>query len=256
MGEKTGIAWTSATFNIVHGCMKVSPGCAACYAEDLTQRRYDKRIWGPAGTTERRTFGEKHWNDPRRWNRQAAAEGKRRRVFSSSMGDNFENHPTVIAELAKLWPLIRETPWLDWQLLTKRHDRIALSLPPFWDDIKSHVWLGVSIENNDYVHRADALRALDPAVRFVSYEPALGPLDKLNLDGIDWLIYGGESGPHFRPEDKQWARDMYARCKASGTAFFHKQSSARRTEMGIELDGKIVRFYPSPRHALAESLLP
>ncbi len=249
MGEKTAIAWTNHTFNIAHGCMKVSPGCQHCYAEDFTQRKSATRIWGPAATTERRVFGEKHWNEPRKWNRKAEAAGLRERVFSSSMADNFEDHPTIIQELQKLWPLIRDTPWLDWQLLTKRDDRIESSLPPFWDDIKHHVWLGVSIENNDYAYRANALRALDPAVRFISYEPALGPLGNLDLTGIDWLIYGGLSGPHWKEshEDKQWARDIRARCAEHGAAFYHKQSSAIRTEMGIELDGEVVRFYPTPR---------
>lgn len=222
--------------------------CAHCYAETFTDRLGTQKIWGPPATTARKTFGERHWNEPRRWNRDAKAAGVRRRVFSSSMGDNFENHPTVIAELQKLWRLITDTPSLDWQLLTKRHDRIAASLPANWDAIKSHVWLGVSIENNDYVHRADALRGLDPAVRFVSYEPALGPLDRLDLTGINWVIYGGESGPNFRGHDVQWARDMRDRCKAAGCAFFYKQSPAPRTEMGIRLDGRIVRDYPTPRY--------
>jgi protein gp37 len=247
MGEKTAIAWTHHTFNIAHGCFKVSPGCANCYAESFTSRTSGANIWGPAGTTDRRTFGVKHWNEPLKWNEAARLEKLRHRVFSSSMCDNFEDHPTIITEMRKLWDLIRMTPWLDWQLLTKRDTRIADNLPTFWDDIKAHVWLGVSIENNKYVYRADALRALDPAVRFVSYEPALGPLDALDLTGLDWIIYGGESGPHYRKEDKQWARDMHARCTKAGVAFFHKQSAAYRTEMGIELDGKIVRFYPTPR---------
>jgi hypothetical protein len=102
------------------------------------------------------------------------------------MCDNFEGHPTIDAERAKLWPLIRATPWLDWQLLTKRADRIADNLPPDWGKGWPNVWLGVSIENNDYVGRADHLRKIPAAVRFVSYEPALGPLDRLNLKGIDW----------------------------------------------------------------------
>jgi protein gp37 len=163
------------------------------------------------------------------------------------MCDVFEDHPTIEAELRKLWPLIRQTPWLDWQLLTKRADRIAAHLPDDWGAGYANIWLGVSIENNDYVDRADALRHIPATVRFVSYEPALGPLDKLNLSGLDWIIYGGESGPGFRPHDPQWARDIRAKCRATGAAFFYKQSAAFRTEMGTTLDGRLMRDYPSPR---------
>lgn len=105
-----------------------------------------------------------------------------------------------------MWDTIRGADRLIFQMLTKRSDRMAALLPPFWDEIKHRIWLGVSIENNDYIFRADDLRRLDCAVRFVSYQPAPGPLDKLNLDDLDWIIYGGESGSHYRPEDKQWAR--------------------------------------------------
>jgi protein gp37 len=109
---------------------------------------------------------------------------------------------------------------------------------------KTRVITFFPFENNDYVWRADELRKVPAVVRFVSYEPALGPLDKLDLTGIHWVIYGGESGAGYRREDKQWARDIMARCRDAGVAFFHKQSASYRTEMGIELDGKIVREYP------------
>lgn len=244
MSEKTIIAWTNHTWNIAWGCTKVSPGCKNCYAEGLSER-YGHSVWGPGAP--RRIFGEKHWSEPLKWNRDAAKAGERRRVFSSSMCDYMEDNPQIETERAKLWPLIRATPWLDWQLLTKRADRIADNLPADWGEGYPNVWLGVSIENNDYVWRADCLREIPSVVRFVSYEPALGPLDQLNLSGLHWIIYGGESGAHFRPEDKQWARDMRDRCKAEGIAFFHKQSASRFTERGIELDGEIVREYPEYR---------
>lgn len=106
---------------------------------------------------------------------------------------------------------------------------------------------GVSIENNDYVCRADHLRQIPATVRFISYEPALGPVPDLNLNGIDWLIFGGESGPGFRRADLQWARDIEVACRSAGTAFFFKQSSAPRTEMGTQLDGRSIKEYPAPR---------
>jgi protein gp37 len=248
MSQKTIIAWTDHTFNIAWGCQKVSPGCANCYADGLAAR-YGHDVWGPQ--KPRRTFGSKHWAEPRKWDQDAARAGKVARVFCSSMCDVFEDHPTITAERAKLWPLIEATPNLAWQLLTKRPERIAANLPANWDRIRQRVWIGCSVENADYVGRIDHIRTIDAAVRFVSYEPALGPIaHAANLCGIDWLIYGGESGPRYRPEDKQWARDIMALCRETGTAFFHKQSAALYTERGIKLDGVLVREYPTPRVAL------
>lgn len=248
MADTTIIAWTHHTFNIAWGCVKVSPGCKNCYADGLS-RRYGHDVWGPGKS--RRTFGVKHWSEPLRWNAEAQKAGERRRVFCGSMCDWSEDHPAIDAERGKLWPLIRATPWLDWQLLTKRADRITSNLPVDWGTGYPNVWLGVSIENADYAWRADHLRTIPAAVRFVSYEPALGPLaHALDLTGLHWIIYGGESGPGYRPEDKQWARDMRDACRNAGLAFFHKQSAAYRTEIGIELDGEIVREYPSTRQPL------
>jgi protein gp37 len=163
------------------------------------------------------------------------------------MCDVWEDHPTITEQRARLWPLIERTPFLDWQLLTKRPERIAKNLPPSWGEGWPNVWLGTSIESNAYTARADYLRTIPAVVRFVSYEPALGPLDELNLEGIDWLICGGESGPGYRAMPHDWPRQMRALCEAHGTAFFFKQSSAARTEMGITLDGETVRKYPVAR---------
>lgn len=245
MGADSKIAWTHHTFNPLWGCTKISPGCRNCYAETQSSR-FGFGVWGP--TAERRTFGEKHWREPLKWNREAEKEGVRKRVFCASMCDIFEDHPTVDQERAKLWPLIRATPWLDWQLLTKRADRIADNLPADWGTGYPNVWLGVSVEDAGYVWRVSCLRAIPAVVRFVSYEPALGPIaHAVSLRNIDWLIYGGESGPGHRPEDKQWARDVRALCAATGTAFFHKQSAGQYSETGVELDGEVVRAYPTAR---------
>lgn len=244
MADKTLIAWTDHTFNIAWGCTKISPGCAHCYADTLS-RRFGWDVWGPQAA--RRTFAEKHWKHPLHWNEAASKAGIRRRVFCSSMCDVFEDHPTIDAERAKLWEVIRQTPWLDWQLLTKRADRIAVNLPADWGTGYPNVWLGVSIESNEYVDRADHLRVIPAVVRFISYEPALGPLPDLSLTGIDWVIYGGESGPGYREHDLAWPREMRERCESAGVSFFYKQSSAIRTEMGIELDGEVVRNYPPKR---------
>ena len=133
MGENSGIEWTHHTFNPWWGCIKVSDGCKHCYAETLSER-FSKNIWGPAATTDRRTFGEKHWNDPLRWNRKAEQEGIRYRVFCGSMCDWAEDHPVAEQERLKLWPLIQQTPRLDWLLLTKRPERIGDLLPDDWGE--------------------------------------------------------------------------------------------------------------------------
>ena len=245
MSDKTLIAWTDRTFNAAWGCVKVSPGCAHCYAELVARVKHSReKIWGPG--EKRRTFGPKHWAEPVKWNRQAIKGGHSLRVFCGSMFDWLEDHPTINDLRPQLWQLIRDTPWLDWQLLTKRPERILANLPDDWGDGFENVWLGTSIENNDYAWRADELRQAPGRIRFVSYEPALGPLDQLDLTGIHWLIYGGESGSKRRPEDKQWARDIMGRCRTAGVAFFHKQSSAFYTERGVELDGVVYHEFPIP----------
>ncbi|HMC90199.1 MAG TPA: DUF5131 family protein [Gemmataceae bacterium] len=244
MAEKTAIAWTTHTANFWMGCQKVSPGCANCYAETLTKKKMKLDVWGPAKTTRRQAVQSIEAN-LRKWNRESDPANPSR-VFVGSLMDWAEDHPDAEALRPKMWAAIRRAPNLIFQLLTKRADRVRDLLPlDCWEEIRRRIWLGVSIENGDYAHRADYIRNLDCAVRFISYEPALGPLaHALDLTGIDWVIYGGESGPGYRPEDKQWARDMRDRCREKGVAFFHKQSAAYRTEMGIELDGQIIREYP------------
>jgi protein gp37 len=240
------------------GCTKVSDGCRFCYAESLTKNRMGLSLWGARG--KRQVTSAANWRKPHQWNREALRAGERRRVFCASLCDVFEDHPIANRERARVWETVQATPALDWQILTKRPERIAACLPEGWGAGWRHVWLGTSIEDARVAHRADHLRAVPAAVRFVSYEPALGPLaDALDLTGIHWVIYGGESGPGWRPEGtpedpKQWARDMLATCRAHGVAFFHKQSAGWRTELGIELDGEIVREYPASR-APAPSLL-
>jgi protein gp37 len=244
VAQKTTISWTDHTFNIAWGCTRVGPGCKFCYAE-LLARRYGHDVWGPSNP--RRVFGNEHWREPLKWNALAEKEKQRHRVFCSSMCDVFEDHATIDQERERLWPLVRNTPWLDWQLLSKRSDRIAAHLPADWGEGYPNVWLGVSIENSDYVFRADHLRSVPATVRFISYEPALGPLDNLNLNGIDWVIYGGESGPHFREHDIAWARDIRRRCQEQGTAFFYKQSAGRLPGREDAIDGAPIKDYPRRR---------
>lgn len=254
MAEKTKIAWCNATWNAAWGCTKIDPGCANCYADTLSSR-YGFDVWGPG--KPRRTFGQKHWDEPLKWDRLAregktvsvAGAGRPPLVFTSSMCDVFEDHPVIDQERRKLWPLIRATPNLHWQVLTKRADRILANLPEDWGpEGYPNVWLGVSISEPKGCWRADYLRRIPAAVRFVSYEPALGAIhNDLDLGGIDWVIFGGESGPGYRKMDVDWARGMRSACSQAGTAFFFKQSAAARTEMGTTLDGEVVRKFPTPR---------
>jgi protein gp37 len=260
MAENSLIAWTRNTFNPWMGCMKVSDGCKHCYAETLIKGRMGKPgLWGPASTSTRQVTSDANWRKPLAWNREAQLEGKAMRVFCASLADVFEDHPTANETRPRLWDIVRETPFLHWQILTKRPERIADNLPHDWGNGYANVWLGTSVESMKEKHRADILREIPASVRFISYEPALGPLDDLDLTRIDWSLYGGESGPGYRPHDLAWPRSMRDRCEASqrltwdetsdyrGTTFFYKQSAAPRTEMGIHLDGELVRYYPVPR---------
>jgi len=189
----------------------------------------------------------KTWSDPAKWQRAAAAAGKTEMVFTCSWSDWF--HEDADAWRDDAWAVVRACPNLTFQILTKRPSHIADHLPSDWGNGYRNVWLGVSIENDAYVWRADVLRGVPALTRFISAEPLLGPLPSLSLERIDWLIVGGESGPGYRTMQTQWARDLREKATTSDTAFFFKQSSAPRTETGIELDGQIIREYP--RTALA-----
>lgn len=194
MGEQTNIGWTDHTFNLVWGCVQISPACAHCYAKSLAER-WGFDVWGE--DAPRRVFGDKHWAEPLKWNRKAQEAGERRRVFCSSMADVFEDHPTVAQEREKLWPLIRSTPWLDWLLLTKRPENIAVSLPGDWGTGYPNVWLGVTAENQEFAdRRVSTLVPIPAAVHFVSVEPILSAVD-LNrwLPCEHYLASTGDEGP-------------------------------------------------------------
>lgn len=246
MGDTTAIAWTDHTFNPWIGCARVSQGCVNCYAETLVRGRMGSpELWGHKGN--RRRTSKSLWSKPRRWNLDALTARQSSRVFCASLADVFEDEEGPNLWRPELYQLIRETPWLDWQLLTKRPENIARMLPDDWGSGYPNVWLGTSIEDNRVAHRAADLISVPSVVHFVSYEPAIGPLDRLDLTDIEWLIFGGESGPGYRPMDIEWAQDMRRRCEEAGTAFFFKQSAAPRTEMGIAALGEIVRNYPMGR---------
>lgn len=240
MAAETIIAWTDHTFNPWMGCTKVSEGCRNCYAASLTKNRMGLDLWGKSP----RQVTKAPWQNIVKWNREAKRDGVRRKVFCASLCDVFEDHPVANATRPQVWDLVRDLDGLEWQILTKRPENIRSMLPADWGRGWEHVWLGTSVEDMRVAKRVDHLRKIPAAVRFISYEPALGSLQDLDISGIHWVIYGGESGPGHRPEDKEWARQMHAKCSAAGAAFFHKQSAGHRTEMGIELDGRIIREFP------------
>lgn len=240
MGIKTSISWADHTFNPWIGCSKVSEGCRHCYAEQFALKRMRLNVWG-LGADRHPT---KTWRDPVKWNRQADCDGVRRRVFCASLADVFEDHVTANNLRPRLWNLIRECASLDWLLLTKRPENIRSMLPCDWGNGWGNVWLGTTIEDDSVAYRLNELRSVPSVIRFVSYEPALGPIDQSDLSGVDWLIYGGESGPGYRPDNPDWARAIRDRCRALGIAFFYKQGASLRSGQIAELDGETIQEIP------------
>lgn len=234
MADRSAIEWTDATWNPVTGCTEVSPGCDHCYARTFAERFRDV-----PGHPYEQGFDLKLWPErltvPLTWRRP-------RRIFVNSMSDLF--HKDVPDEfIRQIFDVMVQADWHIFQVLTKRSGRFArlgqtLSWPP-------HIWAGVSIESNKYVWRANDLRKVPACVRFISAEPLLGPLDQVCLDGIHWVITGGESGHRFRPCDPEWVREIRDRCAAKGVAFFHKQWGGRTPKAGgRELDGRTWDEFP------------
>ncbi|MCP9491412.1 MAG: phage Gp37/Gp68 family protein [Solirubrobacteraceae bacterium MAG38_C4-C5] len=239
MSDNSAIEWTEATWNPVTGCSKVSPGCAHCYAETFAER------WrGVPGHSYEQGFDLRLWPErleqPLRWKRP-------RMIFVNSMSDLF-HEDIPVDYLLDVFGVMRAAEQHTFQVLTKRHERLRQLAPLLpWPP---NVWMGVSIENRRFVDRADALRETPAAVRFISAEPLLGPLDGLDLSEIDWLIAGGESGPHHRPPSIDWLRELRDRCVDDRVAFFFKQWGGPRPKSGgRELDGRTWNEMPMPGHA-------
>jgi protein gp37 len=221
MGEVSAISWTDATFNPWWGCTKVGPGCDHCYAE-----AFDKRIggahWG-AGV-ERRYFGDKHWNEPLKWDRKAAKTGGRLRVFCASMADVFDNEVAQIHR-ERLWGVIAQTPNLDWLLTTKRIGNAADMGPAAWP---ANVWVIITTVNQAELDRdARKLFELSVRVRALSVEPQLDTVSIADYPWLDWVICGGESSHHARPFHIEWASLLQRECAGAGIAFHMKQAGAK-----------------------------
>jgi protein gp37 len=225
MSSTSAIEWTDATWNPVTGCTKISPGCAHCYIERtpafrIAGRHFVKGVI-PVTLHDDRLEHPLHWRKPRR-------------VFVNSLSDLY--HEDISEQfIARVFDIMRRAHWHRFQILTKRSARLrdlAATLP--WP---TNVWQGVSVENAAHVQRISDLRQVPAAVRFLSVEPLLGRIPSLPLDGIDWVIVGGESGPTRRPVAAEWVRDIRDQCLAAGVPFFFKQWGGRVAKSGgRELD--------------------
>jgi protein gp37 len=226
--EKSKIEWTHHTFNPWWGCARVSPGCEKCYAEAFAKRT-GNAVWGVQAP--RRFFGDKHWDEPKRWDERCAKGGTRERVFCASMADVFEDRSDLAPQRERLWKLIEATPNIDWQMLTKRPQNIAR----MGNDVLARCWLGTTAEDQQRAdERVPLLLQCPAAVRFVSAEPLLGPVDLDQYLGmvsyeqpeplvkLDWVIAGGESGPGARPCCLSWLRNIVHDCEQAGVACFVK----------------------------------
>ena len=238
MGQNSRIEWTDATWNPVTGCTKVGPGCDNCYAE-----RFAERWRGIAGHPYEQGFDLRLW--PSRLD-QPLGWKKPRMIFVNSMSDLF--HKEVDRDhVARVFDVMEEADWHVYQVLTKRS-----SLMRSWvnarygrSPVPSHVWLGVSVEDAAHKGRVAHLRQIDSEARFISFEPLLGPIGPVDLDGIAWAIVGGESGPGARPMRPEWATELRDACRASGTAFFFKQWGGPRPKSnGRLLDGREWNGFP------------
>ena len=228
MATNSHIEWTEATWNPVTGCDKVSPGCAHCYAERMAKRLQAMGQRNYANGFEL-TLQEHMLELPLKWKRS-------KRIFVNSMSDMF--HIDVPVEfIQRAFDVMRRANQHQYQVLTKRSERL-LSLDSQLD-WQPHIWMGVSVENRRFLHRIDHLRQTHAHVKFLSIEPLLGPLGNLDLRNIDWVIVGGESGPHARPMDPSWVGDIRDQCEDAGVAFFFKQwGGVFKKKTGRELDGR------------------
>ena len=228
MASNSPIEWTEATWNPVTGCDKISPGCAHCYAERMAKRLKGMRQRNYRNGFEL-TLQEQMLELPLRWKRS-------KRIFVNSMSDMF--HTDVPVDfIRKAFDVMRRADWHQYQVLTKRSERLRdLSAELSW---QPHIWMGVSVENARFQYRIDDLRATGAHVKFLSLEPLLGPLPTLNLRDIDWVIVGGESGPHARPMEASWVSDIRDQCQDAGVAFFFKQcGGVFKKRTGRELEGR------------------
>jgi protein gp37 len=244
----TEIEWTEATWNPIAGCTIVSPGCTNCYAMRMAARLQAMGMAKYAGTT--RKSGRRHvWtgrvNVDQSALRAPLAWKKPLRIFVNSMSDLFQEKADN-AFIREVWRVMEIAQWHSFQILTKRPDRMLELLSCKEFAVLPNVWLGTSVESEDYLDRVDLLRRVPARVRFISFEPLLGPIHAPNLGGIHWAIVGGESGPRARPVEPWWVEDLLDACKAQNVAFFFKQwGGKRKKRTGRMLGDRTWDEYPT-----------
>jgi protein gp37 len=245
MADHSSIEWTDATWNPVTGCTKISRGCDHCYAE-----RFSERFRGVKGHPFEQGFNLRLWperiDQPLKWKRP-------RRIFVNSMSDLF--HKEIPESfIAQVFNAMEAAPWHTFQVLTKRstlmrdfvNDRYPHEPAP------AHIWLGVSVEDRQALSRVEHLRQANAGVRFLSVEPLIGPVGSMNLEGIHWVIVGGESGAGFRPVRPEWVREVRDQCIAAAVPFFFKQWGGLRPKSGGNiLDERTWIEYPDHRPEMA-----
>lgn len=225
---KSSIEWTDATWNPVTGCTKISPACKHCYAERMAKRLRAMGQRNYANGFEL-TLQPHMLELPLKWRRPS-------RVFVNSMSDLF-HRDVPVHYIREVFEVMRRADWHQYQVLTKRSERLCELAPQLpWEP---QIWMGVSVENQDYLYRVDDLRQTGAQIKFLSLEPLLGPLHRLNLRGIHWVIVGGESGPGARPMHPDWIRDIRDRCVHANVPFFFKQwGGPVKSRTGRLLDGR------------------
>ena len=249
MSDQTSIEWTNATWNPVTGCTKVSPGCDNCYAE-----RFSERFRGVKGHPFEHGFDltlrPNRLTQPLQWKRS-------RMIFVNSMSDLF--HKDVPCSFVDhVFDTMEKASWHVFQILTKRSSLMQKYINSRYKEnpVPEHIWLGVSIEDGRRKSRVEHLRKTNASVRFLSVEPLVGPVGKLDLSGIHWVIVGGESGPGYRPMRVDWAREVRDECLSAGVAFFFKQWGGFRPKAGgRELDGRTWDEFPDEQVSVEASCM-
>lgn len=234
MATKSSIEWTESTWNPLTGCTKISPGCKHCYAERMAKRLHAMGQPNYANGFKL-TLHPQSLEIPLGWK-------KPQMIFVNSMSDLFHKDVSVDF-IQQVFDVMRRADWHRFQVLTKRAERLLEIDPRI--DWPSNVWMGVSVENQDYKYRIELLRRTHAKTKFLSLEPLLGPLPRLNLKGINWVIVGGESGPGARPLLEEWVIDIRDQCKAKRVPFFFKQwGGVQKKRAGRLLQGEIYSQMP------------
>ena len=234
MAQNSNIEWTESTWNPITGCNKISPGCKFCYAERMAKRL---KAMGSENYKNgfRLSLHEHVLELPLTWK-------KPQTIFVNSMSDLF--HKDVPIEfIQKMFEVMNKACWHRFQILTKRSDRLLeLNNKLIWTE---NIWMGVSVENQDYAYRIDNLRKTEALIKFLSIEPLIGSIERLNLENINWVIVGGESGPGARPMKEEWVKKIRDKCLETETPFFFKQwGGVHKKKAGRLLEGKIWNQMP------------